>query len=109
MLLKSVLNVFKKSIEVTGETLTPYLQLNSPTFNPQAIPARRRYLTRRNKLLNCLLVWRKHIGGKLGINEMIVSHVSNNMLPVAETGWEVGGEEIMRKVCALSKNGLTKF
>ena len=101
MLLKSVLSVFKKSVEITGDTLAPYLQLNNPKFNPQAIPARRQYLTRRYKLLNNLLRWRKHIGGKFGVNEMIIAHVSNNMLPVAETGWEVGGEEIMRKVCKL--------
>ena len=99
MLLKSVLAVFKNTTDATGDMSAPFLQLNRPQFNPQAIPARRQYLIRRFKLLSNLLRWRKHIGGKFGINDIITAHVNHNMLPIAETGWEVGGEDVMRKVC----------
>ncbi|KAJ3002116.1 hypothetical protein NUW54_g6022 [Trametes sanguinea] len=78
--------------------VAPFLELNQPRFDPAAIPARRRYLTRRYKLLRNLLQWRRYAGDRYGLGVLATRLVTSSMLPVAETGWEVGGEEIMRKV-----------
>lgn len=104
MLLKSVFTVFQAAVDATDSTLTPYLALNRPRFDPEAIPARRRYLTRRYKLLRNMLQWRKYSGERFGLGQLAQNFVSNDMLPVAEGGWEVGGEECMRKVCRLTRN-----
>ena len=79
--------------------LAPFLELNQPRFDPQAIPARRRFLARRYKLLRNVLQWRKHAGDRYGLGNLATRLVTSSMIPVAESGWEVGGEEIMRKVC----------
>ena len=104
MLLKSVFTVFQAAVDATDSTLAPYLALNRPRFDPEAIPARRRYLTRRYKLLRNMLQWRKYSGERFGLGQLAQNFVSNDMLPVAEGGWEVGGEEYMRKVCRLTRN-----
>ncbi|KAK7690288.1 hypothetical protein QCA50_006943 [Cerrena zonata] len=97
LILKSVFLTFQTNITSTHTTLTPYLELNQPRFDPSAIPARRRFLTRRVKLLNNLLRWRKYAGDKYGLGQLVEILVEKVMLPVAESGWEVGGEEVMRK------------
>ena len=78
--------------------LAPFLELNQPRFDPQAIPARRRFLARRHKLLRNILQWRKHAGDRYGLSNLVTRLVISSMVPAAESGWEVGGEEIMRKV-----------
>ena len=98
LLLKSVHTVFNAAIRTTETTLAPFLELNQPRFDPAAIPARRRFLTRRYKLLRNLLQWRKYAGDRYGLGALATRLVSSVMLPVAESGWEVGGEEMMRKV-----------
>jgi GC-rich sequence DNA-binding factor len=50
------------------------------------------------KLLSNLLTWRKYAGGLFGAGDLGEILVGNIMMPVAESGWDVGGEEIMRKV-----------
>ncbi|KAI0330494.1 GCFC-domain-containing protein [Cubamyces sp. BRFM 1775] len=98
MLLKAVYTVFAAAVAATETSLRPFLELNQPRFDPAAIPARRRFLTRRYKLLRNLLQWRRYAGDKYGLGALATRLVTSSMLPVAETGWEVGGEDIMRKV-----------
>lgn len=90
--------VFQRTTTSVESTLTPYLALNTPRFNPEAIPARRRYLNRLSKLLTNMVRWRKFSGERFGIGMLITSLSTNCLLPVAESGWEVGGEEVARKV-----------
>ncbi|KAI8994209.1 nineteen complex-related protein 2-domain-containing protein [Trametes punicea] len=98
LLLKSVHAVFAAAVAATEASLAPFLELNQPRFDPAAIPARRRFLMRMYKLLRNLLQWRRYAGDKYGLGTLATRLVKSSMLPVAETGWEVGGEEIMRKV-----------
>ncbi|TBU23747.1 GCFC-domain-containing protein [Dichomitus squalens] len=98
LLLKSVYTVFNTAITEIETTLAPFIELNQPRFDPQAIPARRRVLARQYKLLRDLLQWRKHAGDRYGLGNLTTRLVTSSMLPVAESGWEVGGEEMMRKV-----------
>jgi len=67
-------------------------------FNPDAIPARRRFLNRRVKLVKSLLRWRKYTGERFGLGMMLAQLMERSIVPIAESGWEVGGEEIVRKV-----------
>jgi GC-rich sequence DNA-binding factor len=98
--LKSVYTMFLTSIASLTTLLEPYIAFNRPQFDPEAIPARQRFLARRIKLLKNILRWRKYTGEKLGIGELATRLVSGCILPVAESGWEVGGEEAVRKVCS---------
>lgn len=101
MLLKSVFVVFQQAVQAAESTLGPHLQLNNPRFDPEAIPARRRYLNRLIKLLSNIVRWRKYSKERYGIGMLLTTLSTNCMLPVAESGWEVGGEDCMRKVCSL--------
>ncbi|KAI0647843.1 GCFC-domain-containing protein [Trametes meyenii] len=99
MLLKSAYMVFSAAVSASEATLAPFLALNQPPrFDPAAIPARRRVLARRHKLLRTLLQWRRYAGDAYGLGQLAARLVTGSMLPIAETGWDVGGEEIMRKV-----------
>lgn len=99
MLLKSVSLVFQAVTDAEEELIGPYLQANQPRFNPEAIPARRRYLNRRVKLVQTLLRWRKHFGKGSEIGDLVKRVLDVVIVPVADGGWEVGGEECLRKVC----------
>jgi GC-rich sequence DNA-binding factor len=98
MLLKSVFAVFQRATSAAESTLASYLALNSPRFDPEAIPARRRYLNRCSKLVTNVMRWRKYTGERFGIGMLITRFSTDCMLPVAESGWEVGGEDSIRKV-----------
>lgn len=98
MLLKSVYLVFQRAVDAAEATTTPYLALNQPRFDPESVPARKRYLARCRKLLNNIIRWRKYTGERFGIGLLLTKLVSNCMLPVAESGWDVGCEEVMKKV-----------
>lgn len=98
----AVVTVFQQAVTAAERLLAPYLVLVNPRFDPEAIPARRRLLARYSKLLHCLLRWRKYTGERFGIGEAATRLVGECMVPVAETGWEVGGEERMRKVGRVS-------
>ncbi|KAI0087050.1 nineteen complex-related protein 2-domain-containing protein [Irpex rosettiformis] len=99
-LLKSVFVVFQRTVASVETAVTPYLSTNNPRFDPEAIPARRRYLNRCSKLLLSMTRWRKFTGERFGIGMLMTNLSTNCMLPVAESGWEVGGEEIIRKVAS---------
>ncbi|OAX42141.1 hypothetical protein K503DRAFT_790350 [Rhizopogon vinicolor AM-OR11-026] len=98
MILKSVYSVFEHSISTSESLLAPFIALNRPIFDPEAITARRRLLRHASKILDTLIQWRKYTGEILGIGELCVRHVNNIALPIAESGWDVGGEEIAREV-----------
>ncbi|TCD70747.1 hypothetical protein EIP91_001776 [Steccherinum ochraceum] len=101
LILKSIFNAFQVAVKALEATLPNYLALNRPRFDPEAIPARRRYLTRQLKLLHNIIRWRKYAGDKYGLGLLISSLVSDCMFPAAEGGWEVGGEEVMQKVVGM--------
>lgn len=96
--MKSPYTVFQRAVAASEATLAPYVALNKPRFDPEAIPARRRYLSRSHKLLSNILRWRKYAGERYGIGALVTTLLTRCMLPVAESGWEVGGEELLRKV-----------
>lgn len=99
LLVKAVITPFRQAVESTTKSLRPFLDLHKQArFDPEAIPARRRFLVRRSKLLSNLVRWRKYTGERFGAGELIGRIVSECMQPVAESGWDVGGEDIMRKV-----------
>ncbi|TFY70970.1 hypothetical protein EVG20_g2035 [Dentipellis fragilis] len=98
--LKTVVDTFKESFVESYRLKKQYLDLNQSRFDPEAVPARRRLLTRQRKLLTNILRWRRYTGEQFGIGELVTKLVENCMLPIAESGWDVGGEESLRKVAA---------
>lgn len=98
--------VFQNAVSDTEELLRRHhATVKGPTpFNPEAIPARRRFLARRVKLLKNLLRWRKFTGEQYGIGLLITRLVDDCMLGIAENGWDVGGEEVVRSVSAVASN-----
>ena len=98
MLLKSVLAAFQAAVDEEERLLGPYLKVNQSRFDPEAIPARRRYLNRRVKLVQTLVRWRKHSGQSSGVEGLVKRAVDAFIVPVADGGWDVGGEECLRKV-----------
>ena len=101
MLLKSVQSSFQQVVVEMEILISQYRALNQPRFDPEAIPARQRFLARRVKLLQNILQWRQYTGEKFGVGELATRLVSNSILLVAESGWQVGGEECIRKVLSL--------
>lgn len=98
MILKSVHTVFDSATSNAERLLAPYVKLNHPPFDPEAAPARQRLLSRTVKLLENMLRWRKYAGDKLAIGTLCARLVSDCILPIAESGWEVGGERKVRQV-----------
>lgn len=97
MMLKSIYNTFEAAVSATDALVSSYMAVNAPRFDPEAIPARQRFLARRYKLLRNLIQWRKYTGERLGIGQLAKRLVENDMLPIAQSGWEVGGEEYIQK------------
>ena len=99
-LLKSAFNVFHDAVISTQALLAPSLGPTNPgaPFDPQSLPARRRFLMRRLKLLENLIRWRKYTGERVGIGELASKLINTCILAVAEKGWEMGGEDALRKV-----------
>ncbi|KAF9468648.1 nineteen complex-related protein 2-domain-containing protein [Collybia nuda] len=108
MLTKSVAVSFQTAIAHTEALLSRYMSVHrgASSFNPETIPARRRFLTRRVKLFLNLLRWRKQFGERFGVGLMAERLIERCILIVAEGGWEVGGEEITRKVAAMLPNDI---
>ncbi|CUA73263.1 Pre-B-cell leukemia transcription factor-interacting protein 1 [Rhizoctonia solani] len=95
-LLGACIDPFRKAVDELQTQLGTY-NLGAGTFDPEGVPARNRYLAKVSKLLANLVAWRKYTGEKFGVGELIERVLGKVMLPVAEGGWEVGGEEILRK------------
>jgi GC-rich sequence DNA-binding factor len=98
MLLKSFQLSFQEAVTETEALVSQYRALSKPSFDPDAIPARRRFLARRIKLLQNIVGWRQYTGEKFGVGELITRLVDHSIMPLAESGWEVGGEESIQKV-----------
>jgi GC-rich sequence DNA-binding factor len=47
--------------------------------------------------------WRKYTGERFGIGELATRLVARCIAPVADGGWDVGGEECVRKVCLIAE------
>lgn len=91
--------VFQAAITDIEVLLAKYKQSGEASgFSPESIPARRRCLARRVKLLQNLLRWRKYTGEKFGIGSLVRRLVEPGILQIADSGWEVGGEHVMRLV-----------
>jgi GC-rich sequence DNA-binding factor len=97
-LVKSVSSAFQAAVDEEEQLIGPYLRVNQSRFDPEAMPARRRCLNRRVKLVQTLLRWRKHSGESSGVEDLVKRAVDAVIVPVADGGWEVGGEECLRKV-----------
>ncbi|KAH7336933.1 nineteen complex-related protein 2-domain-containing protein [Rhizoctonia solani] len=99
-LLGACIAPFRKAVDELQTQLATY-PLGAGTFDPEGVPARTRYLGKVFKLLANLVAWRKYTGEKFGIGELIERTLVKIMLPIAEGGWEVGGEGILRKLVYL--------
>lgn len=106
-LLRSASSVFQSAVAESEGLLAPHKDArHRPAgFDPEAITARRRFLARRVKLLRNLLRWRKYAGDRFGLGLLVGRLVEASILEMAKGGWEVGGEEVARKV---SESSFTK-
>lgn len=102
MVLKSVYTTFENVVTAAETQLSPFIRFNNPQFDPEGIAARKRLLTRASKLLDMMLRWRKYTGEKLGLGQLCVRYINNYVLPIARSGWEVGGEDKARQVISPS-------
>ncbi|KAK0201965.1 nineteen complex-related protein 2-domain-containing protein [Desarmillaria ectypa] len=110
MLFKTMLTLFDNAIAETEALVSKYKSLDQTAmpFNPDSIPARRRFLVRRIKLLQNLSRWRRFTGERYGIGQSITRLVDGTLLPIAEGGWDIGGEELMHKVSKLLPDELSR-
>lgn len=102
MILKTVLSIFQNAANEFMSLQDPFLAQSNPPFHPEAIPARKRVLARQEKLMNNIIRWRKYTKSLFGIDEVAKSLLINCILPVARSGWEVGGELCIRRVSFFS-------
>jgi len=94
------MEMFQRAVVDTEQHLNKYYSTaKGPPFSPETIPARRRFLARRVKLLTNLLRWRKFMGDHHEACLLATRLVDDCILGVAESGWDVGGEEIAKNVC----------
>ncbi|EDR13826.1 uncharacterized protein LACBIDRAFT_309262 [Laccaria bicolor S238N-H82] len=102
-LLKSVITNFETAIIGTEELLVKFnsVQQSITPFDPESIPARQRFLARRVKLLKNMLRWRKYTGERFGVGMLMSRLVERCVSGVAESGWEVGGEDVAKTVVSL--------
>ncbi|KAF5375932.1 hypothetical protein D9615_008279 [Tricholomella constricta] len=100
-LMRAVVTSFQTAASNTEALLAKFkVASKGPSaFDPEAFPARRRFLARRVKLLKNILRWRKHTGERYGIGALAKRLVETCILDVAESGWEVA-EDIARTVGA---------
>jgi len=93
------MEMFQRAVVDTEQHLNKYSTAKGPPISPETIPARRRFLARRVKLLTNLLRWRKFMGDHHEACLLATRLVDDCILGVAESGWDVGGEEIAKNVC----------
>ncbi|KAI0036544.1 nineteen complex-related protein 2-domain-containing protein [Vararia minispora EC-137] len=98
MLFKAVTSAFRSAVDLSISSQRPHLLQSRSQFDPESVPARLRLLSHQRKLLSNLLRWKKYAGSLSGVDELAASLVNQGMLPIAESGWDVGGEETMREV-----------
>jgi GC-rich sequence DNA-binding factor len=94
-----VITTFEAAISSTLDLIQQYTAVQrSAPFNPDVISSRKRFLTRRTKLLDNLLRWRKFTGERFGIGQLIEKLINATIMSFAEDGWDAGGEAIVRQV-----------
>jgi GC-rich sequence DNA-binding factor len=100
ILLRSVLARFETTVSDTEARVSRYRSTAraAPAFDPETIPARRRFLAKHVKLLQNLMTWRKHTGERFGIGALATRLVDSCIVDFAQDGWEVGGDEFARRV-----------
>ncbi|KAH9980300.1 nineteen complex-related protein 2-domain-containing protein [Lactifluus volemus] len=106
MFLKAFLGVFQDTVNSLRSSQDPFLALDKPPFHPEAIPARKRLLSRQEKLMTNILRWRRYTNSQFGIDEVARNLLMNCILPVAKSGWDVGGEECVQRVVQQLPNEL---
>ncbi len=102
MFLKTVLSVFQNAVNDFMSLQEPFLVQDNPPFHPEAIPARKRVLARQEKLMTNIIRWRRYTRSLFGIDEVAKSFLVDCILPVARSGWDVGGEVCIRRVSFFS-------
>ena len=108
MLLRSILARFELAVAHTEALVSRYRSAaRPPAFDPETIPARRRFLAKRVKLLQNLMRWRKHTGDRFGVGSLATRLVDLCIVDIAQDGWEVGGDEFARRVRIIYSSNLT--
>jgi len=98
MFLKSVSGIFQDAVNDSISSQAPFLALDNPPFHPEGIAARRRLLSRQGKLMINIIRWRGQTDALFDIDEVVKNLLLNCILPVAKSGWEVGGEQCVRRI-----------
>ncbi|KAF5389187.1 hypothetical protein D9757_003414 [Collybiopsis confluens] len=99
---KAVIACFTKAVLENEILLAKHVTTSgSLAFDPEAISARNRFLATQLKLVSNLLRWRKSTGELFGVGQLILRIVDGAMLNIADGGWDVGGEEAIKKLAAL--------
>ncbi|KAL0570505.1 hypothetical protein V5O48_011451 [Marasmius crinis-equi] len=102
---KSVVSCFDKAISESEAQLLRYTSTAgarpAPSFDPESVPSRQRFSTRQLKLLSNLLKWRKATGERFGIGQLVTRLVDGIIVVVADSGWEVGGADVVQTVSGM--------
>lgn len=75
-------------------------------FDPEAQDARTRYLARCAKLIGNIVKWRRYAKERDGLGLLVQELLVEVFVPVAQTGWEVGGLDALRKAGPLTPSFL---
>ena len=70
------------------------------TFDPESILARQRFMRRIQKLVEGVMRWRRYTKERDGLG-ILVTDLVNVLGEISLPGWEVGGEDLVRKVTAI--------
>ncbi|KAH9179210.1 GCFC-domain-containing protein [Lactarius sanguifluus] len=106
ILFNTVLIVFQDAVNDLTSLQEPFLATDSAPFHPGAIAARSRLLAHQEKLMSNILRWRKYSNSLFGIDEVARNLLVNCILPIAKTGWEVGGQEYVHRISRQLPNEL---
>ncbi|EEB99135.1 hypothetical protein MPER_01242 [Moniliophthora perniciosa FA553] len=105
VLAKSVVTCFERAIYETEKLLAKFTAAadtrSAPAFDPESVPSRQRFLTRRVKLLTNLLRWRKSTGERFGLGKLAARIVDGLVVEIADGGWEVGGADVVQTVAGM--------
>jgi GC-rich sequence DNA-binding factor len=101
MYIAAVSAVFAREVTAFEARAAPFVRTGGAArFDPGAIPARRRVIARVGKLVRGAVRWRR-VAGAVGTLERAVAAALVLAVRLAEGGWDVGGEEGVRKVGCL--------
>ncbi|KAJ3784612.1 nineteen complex-related protein 2-domain-containing protein [Lentinula aff. detonsa] len=100
---KAVISCFAEVVSENEALLVKYTAdyQSASGFNPEAIPARKRYLAQQVKLIKNLIKWRKSTGELFGVGQLITRVLDGLILNAADSGWDVGGEEALKEIASI--------